>query len=57
MLEKYQKEHFVQLWKRDARTIKSMQSRAPNKKFNDTLLYGQLKFAVFMEAKIIRAHH
>jgi hypothetical protein len=57
VLEKYQKEHFVQLWKRDARTIKSMQSRAPNKKFNDTLLYGQLKFAVFMEAKIIRAHH
>jgi hypothetical protein len=44
VLEKYQKEHFVQLWKRDARTIKSMQSRAPNKKFNDTLLYGQLKF-------------
>ena len=22
-----------------------MQSRAPNKKFNDTLLYGQLKFS------------
>jgi hypothetical protein len=44
VLEKYQKEHFVQLWKRDARTIKSMQSRAPDKKFNDTLLYGLLKF-------------
>ena len=32
------------IWKRDARPITSMQSHAPNKKFNDTVLYGQLKF-------------
>ncbi|VDI04173.1 zinc finger SWIM domain-containing protein 3 [Mytilus galloprovincialis] len=43
VIENYEKEHFVQLWKRDARTIKTMKCRAPNRNINEELVYGQLK--------------
>jgi hypothetical protein len=38
-LTQFEKDNYIQLWKRDSRTIKCMKTRAPNKNFNNDLVY------------------
>ena len=42
--EIYESINFVQIWKRDARTIETLQRRAPKKHYNKDLVYGDLKY-------------
>ena len=42
---KYQKEHFVQLYKRDSRTIESSIRRATNKKYNPDIKYTHITYS------------
>jgi hypothetical protein len=41
-LTQFEKDNYIQLWKRDSRTIKCMKTRAPNKNFNNDLVYDAL---------------
>ena len=40
----YQRTNFVQLCKRDARTIEVMKKRAPNKNYQENLMYSCIKY-------------
>ena len=44
-IEKYQKEHFVQFYKRDSRTIESSIRRATNKKYNADIKYTHVTYS------------
>ena len=40
----YQRTNFVQLYKRDARTIEAMKKRAPNKNYQENRMYSCIKY-------------
>jgi hypothetical protein len=40
----YQRPNFVQLYKRDARTIEAMKKRAPSKNYQENLMYSCIKY-------------
>lgn len=42
---KYQRENFVQLYKRDSRTIDAALRRAPNRKFNPSIQYSKVVYS------------
>ncbi|CAG2206462.1 unnamed protein product [Mytilus edulis] len=56
VLKEYEKDNYVQLWKRDSRTIKFMKTTAPNK--TSTIGYSMvpLSIALFMEARTTKLH-
>ena len=43
-IDKYQRDHYVQLYKRDSRTIEAAMRRAPNKKFKSEIKYSELVY-------------
>ena len=44
-LKSYQSTNYVQLWKRDSRTIATAQKRMPNRQFNPDIKYYELWYA------------
>ena len=44
-IDKYQKQHFVQFYKRDSRTIESSIRRATNKKYNAAIKYTHVTYS------------
>ena len=40
----YQRTNFVQLYKRDARTIEAIKKKAPNKNYLEKLMYSCIKY-------------
>ena len=44
-IEKYQKDKFVQFFKRDSRTIENAKRRAPNREFSNLIKYSELVYS------------
>ena len=44
-IKTYERLHFVTLYKRSSRTIQAARKRAPNRHFDDQLVYSELDFA------------
>ena len=50
-IDSYQKEHFVQFYKRDSRTIANALRRAPNREFNKDIKYSELVYCCIQGGK------
>ena len=54
-IHQYEKEKFVQFYKRDSRRIEAAKKRAPNKNFNKEIVYSELVYSCIHGGKSLRA--
>ena len=52
-IHQYEKEKFVQFYKRDSRRIEAARKRAPHKNFNcDNIVYSELVYSCILEENL-----
>ena len=54
-IDKYQREHFVQFYPRDSRTIEATLKRAPKKQFNPNIKYSALVYSCIHGGKKLKS--